>query len=226
VSPVFSAESLNANESRIINVIERFCDTIKPITTGWGQKWNAAEMSTYLGFDIMGALVFGCDFRAVQEEKNRGLANSVLPATMVMYWVWKFMLEHLYRNWCFWQISYLPIAFLVRPLLRTSLFERLGGKSVADNNRLIDYSHDQAKTRISLSDTEKQAEDGRMDFMARLVDAEDKKTSKSPTLADLGAEGLNLINAGADPYSGVMAGAFFYLTHNPNALQKATQEIR
>jgi cytochrome P450 len=115
---------------------------------------------------------------------------------------------------------------LVRPLLRTSLFERVGGKPVADNNRLINYSYDQAKTRTSLSDAEKQADSGRIDFMARLVDAEDKKTGKRPSLADLGTEGLNLINAGADPYSGVLAGAFFYLAHNPEALRKATEEVR
>lgn len=87
VSPSFSAESLNANEKNVIGIIERFCSTVQPSTAGWGAKWNASEMSTYLGFDIMGALVFGCDFRTVQEEYNRNLANSVLPASMLMYWV-------------------------------------------------------------------------------------------------------------------------------------------
>jgi hypothetical protein len=89
MSPAFSAESLKANESRVIDIIERFCETIKPKDGGWGSKWNASEMSTYLGFDIMGALVFGADFRTVQEEGNADLANSVLPASMLMYWVSK-----------------------------------------------------------------------------------------------------------------------------------------
>jgi cytochrome P450 len=62
--------------------------------------------------------------------------------------------------------------------------------------------------------------------MSRLVDAEDKKTGMRPSLADLGTEGLNLINAGADPYSSVLAGAFFHLTHNPKALRKVTEEVR
>jgi hypothetical protein len=83
----FSVGSLVTNESRIIQTIERFCESLTPGGTGWGSKWNASEMSTYLGFDIMGALVFGCDFRTVQEESNRHLANSVLPASMLMYWV-------------------------------------------------------------------------------------------------------------------------------------------
>ncbi|KAH3960015.1 hypothetical protein HBH52_239380 [Parastagonospora nodorum] len=209
VSPSFSTESLNANERGVIDIIESFCDTIQPSTGGWGAKWNASEMSIYLGFDIMGALVLGCEFKTVQEENNRDLANSTLPAGMLMYW-----------------ISYLPLAFLVRPLLRTSLFERIGGKSVKDNNRLIDYSHSQAKTRRSMSDTEKQAQSGRIDFLSHLVDAEDKKSGLRPSLADLGTEVLNLINAGADPFSSVLAGTFFYLTHNPEVLRTATEEVR
>lgn len=88
MSPAFSAESLDSNESQITGIITRFCDTLTPKTAGWGPKWNASEMSTYLGFDIMGALVFGCDFRTVQDDENRDLANSVLPASMLMYWVW------------------------------------------------------------------------------------------------------------------------------------------
>jgi cytochrome P450 len=97
---------------------------------------------------------------------------------------------------------------------------------VVDNNRLIDYSYSQAQARTSESEAEKQAGSGRIDFLSRLVEAEDKKTSLRPTLADLGAEGLNMINAGADPFSGTLAAAIFYLVHNPDALQKATEEVR
>jgi hypothetical protein len=87
VSPSFSTESLNANERGVIDIIESFCNTIQPSTDGWGAKWNASEMSIYLGFDIMGALVLGCEFKTVQEKNNRDLANSTLPAGMLMYWV-------------------------------------------------------------------------------------------------------------------------------------------
>jgi cytochrome P450 len=89
MTPAFSAESLKVNESRVLDIIERFCDTLEggEEGDGWGKKWNASEMSTYVGFDIMGALVFGSDFRSVQDVLNRPLANSVLPASMLMYWV-------------------------------------------------------------------------------------------------------------------------------------------
>jgi hypothetical protein len=95
MGPIFSPESLKLNEDRLRGIIERFCETLRGFghdgeeerNGGWGKKWNASEMSTYLGFDIMGALVFGSDFQTVQEETNRPLANSVLPASMLMYWV-------------------------------------------------------------------------------------------------------------------------------------------
>jgi cytochrome P450 len=77
-----------------------------------------------------------------------------------------------------------------------------------------------------LFDAERQAQSERIDFLSRLVNNEDKKTGMRPSLADLGTEGLNMINAGADPYSGVLAGVFFYLVHNSKALQTATEEVR
>ena len=92
MSPAFSVDSTKSNEPRIIDIIERFCDTIAETADdgrsqdGWGKRWNASEMATYLGFDIMGALVFGSDFRSVQAEENRKLARSVLPATKLLYW--------------------------------------------------------------------------------------------------------------------------------------------
>lgn len=91
MSPAFSADSMKANEPLITDIVKRFCQALKPASSGWGAKWNMSEMSTYLGFDIMGALVFGCDFRSVQERQNRDLANSVLPASMLMYWVCRYL---------------------------------------------------------------------------------------------------------------------------------------
>jgi cytochrome P450 len=124
------------------------------------------------------------------------------------------------------QISYLPPAFLFRPLLRTMLFELIGGKSVADNNRLINYASSQVQVQQAELETEKGNSSNRIDFLSRLIGAEDKKTGWHATVADLGNESLNMINAGADPFSSVLAGAVFYLVHNPSCLEKVTQEVR
>jgi cytochrome P450 len=115
---------------------------------------------------------------------------------------------------------------LIRPLLRTRLFEIIGGKSVADNNRLIDYASSQVQVQQAEAEIEKGTNGNRIDFLSHLVGAEDKKTGWHPTIADLGNESLNMINAGADPFSSVLAGAIFYLVHNPACLNKLTQEVR
>lgn len=91
---------------------------------------------------------------------------------------------------------------------------------------MIDYSHQQAQAHTSPSEAEKQTESKPVHFLSHLIHAQDKKTGRRPSLADLGNESLNMINAGADPYSSVLAGAFFYLLHNPETLRKATEEVR
>ena len=89
----FAGESLRGAEGRVGGVVGRFCETLAGFGKsdgygdGWGKKWNASEMCTYLGFDIMGVLVFGSEFRCVQKEENRRLARAVLPASRMMYWV-------------------------------------------------------------------------------------------------------------------------------------------
>ncbi|KAL6704672.1 hypothetical protein ACN47E_007954 [Coniothyrium glycines] len=209
MSPVFPPDSIKASEPLIFDLLERFCETLMPKNSHWGPKWNMSTMSTYLGFDLMGALVFGADFATVQDARYRDLANSVLPASMLMYW-----------------ISYLPPAALVRPLLRTMLFEKIGGKPVVDNNRLIDYASAQVKSRMDGVATEKKDNCERTDFLSYLVATTDKKTHWQPTFADLSTESLNVMNAGADPFSSVLAGVFFYLAHNPEVLRLATEEVR
>lgn len=47
-----------------------------------------------------------------------------------------------------------------------------------------------------------------------------------PDRSELNSGSLNIINAGADLFAGVLAAAFFYLLHNQCALRKATKEIR
>ncbi|KAF2439979.1 benzoate 4-monooxygenase cytochrome P450 [Karstenula rhodostoma CBS 690.94] len=208
MAPAFSTESVKANEPLLINIIERFCESLKPEGDGWGAKWNAHQMGVYLGFDLMGALVFGSDFKSVQEEGNRDLADCVLPAQKLLYW-----------------LSYLPVASLVRPFLRSQLLEIVGGKPVRDNNRLIDYGKAQVQARRSNEDNEKGFNDA-IDFLSKLAYNGDKKTGWQPSSLDLDTESLNMIIAGADPFSQVFTGTLFYLVHNADCLKKVTSEIR
>lgn len=87
MSPAFNAELQKANEPAIVEVIERFCGTIQPAGDGWGENWNISQVAVYLGFDIVGKVVFGCDISSVQKENYRGLAESIFPAMQFLYWV-------------------------------------------------------------------------------------------------------------------------------------------
>ncbi|OCK92438.1 cytochrome P450 [Cenococcum geophilum 1.58] len=62
--------------------------------------------------------------------------------------------------------------------------------------------------------------------MHYLLNNIDRKTGSRPDRSELNSRSLNIINAGADPFAGVLAAAFFYLLHNQCALRKATKEIR
>jgi cytochrome P450 len=90
LSPAFAADLQKSNEPAMIEVIARFCETVKPTGDGWGKEWNMAELATRLGFDLMCRIVFGCDIRSVQEERCRDLAHSIYPAMKFLYWVCRF----------------------------------------------------------------------------------------------------------------------------------------
>ena len=91
---------------------------------------------------------------------------------------------------------------------------------------MIDYGATQVQLQQSEVEAEKDTNAQKVDFLSHLVTAKDKKTDWHPSTADLGTESLNLMNAGADPFSGVLAGAIFYLVRNQDALRGVTQEIR
>lgn len=103
----------------------------------------------------------------------------------------------------------------------------IGGKAVRDNNRLIDYGKEQVQLRLSANEGNEKGFEDRIDFLSKLVTSnEDKKSGWRPQSLDLDTETLNMIEAGADPYSQVLTGAFFYLVHNPDCLKKASEEVR
>lgn len=113
----------------------------------------------------------------------------------------------------------------MRPFLRSRLLELVGGKPVRENNRLIDYGKAQVQARRSHESDEKEFTDAK-DFLSKLARNGDKKTGWQPSSLDLDTESLNMIIAGADPFSQVFTGTLFYLVHNAACLKKATSEIR
>lgn len=103
----------------------------------------------------------------------------------------------------------------------------MSGKAARESIQPVNYAIDQLDRRI---EKEKESQRGEKDIpkdlMHYLLNNIDRKTGSRPDRSELNSRSLNIINAGADPFAGVLAAAFFYLLHNQCALRKATKEIR
>jgi cytochrome P450 len=66
----------------------------------------------------------------------------------------------------------------------------------------------------------------RKDFFYYLLNAKDPETGKGFNNDELWGESNLFIIAGSDTTSTALAASFFYLVHNPNALKKASEEVR
>lgn len=85
----------------------------------------------------------------------------------------------------------------------------------------MQYSKSQAMERTKLG-----VDVDRKDFFYHLLNAKDPETGKGFSMDELWGESNLLIIAGSDTTSTAMAATFFYLAHNPTALQKLCKEIR
>jgi cytochrome P450 len=107
------------------------------------------------------------------------------------------------------------------PILLSPLMARLGGEASKKLADFDDYCRKQMNERINAAATTK-----REDFVHYLLDASDLETGKGFTRDDLDHEAALLIGAGADTTSTALAATIYYLTHNTEALEKATTEVR
>ena len=83
------------------------------------------------------------------------------------------------------------------------------------------YSKAQAMERTKLG-----SDGDRKDFFYYLLNAKDPETGRGFSKDELWGESNLFIIAGSDTTSTALAGAFFYLVHNPAALKKAAAEVR
>jgi cytochrome P450 len=85
----------------------------------------------------------------------------------------------------------------------------------------MQYSKAQAMERTKLG-----LDVDRRDFFYYLLNAKDPETGAGFNMNELWGESNLLIIAGSDTTSTAMSGAFFYLAHNPQAMEKLCKEIR
>jgi cytochrome P450 len=118
------------------------------------------------------------------------------------------------------QLSYSPLIAILRPILRSGILLYIGGEMGRKTLRFFGYFHSQVDQRIASNN------EARKDFMSYLLEAQDPETGIGFTRNELDAESGLLITAGSDTSSGALTAIMFYLLHNPQALGKATSEVR
>ncbi|KAK2763293.1 hypothetical protein FQN54_009929 [Arachnomyces sp. PD_36] len=173
----------------------------------WTPPKNMGDWCTYLGYDIMGNLMFGKQFHCMESEEHRYVPGVMMETTRTVY-----------------VLGYLPIIRLFRPILGSPVMGLIAGQMGRDSNRYLAYSHGQMAARIA-AEGENQ-ESAQKDFCHYLLNAKDPETGQGFTTPELNADSSLVISAGSDTSSLALAATFFYLLHNPDTLTKLTDEIR
>ncbi|KAF2027825.1 cytochrome P450 [Setomelanomma holmii] len=204
MSHAFSDQAIKSLEKYILANVRVACDLLgrrsnSPISEkGWTDQWNIAHLCEWLVFDIMGDLVFGKAFNMLESPTNRFATEMVGNAAHRHLICGTHLSIH---NWHLDKI----------------LFRKIAGQRA----RYMQYSKGQAMERTKLG-----LDVDRKDFFYYLLNAKDPETGKGFSMDELWGESNLLIIAGSDTTSTAMAGTFFYLAHNPTALQKLCQELR
>lgn len=207
LSHAFSDGAIKSMEKYILANVRTFCSAIgsnpqtlteKAVTKDqWGAAQNMSDWCNYLTFDVMGDLCFGKAFEMLEHHENRHVIDLLGNA------------------------AHMHLILGTNPAIKTfglnkALFREIYNKRM----QYMAYSKAQAaeRTKIGL-DTD------RKDFFYYLLNARDPETGMGFSTPELWGESNLLIIAGSDTTSTALAGAFFYLVHNPSTLDKLSQEI-
>ncbi|KAI0418819.1 isotrichodermin C-15 hydroxylase [Xylaria grammica] len=202
LSQAFSDSAMKEMERYILANVRSFCEQIGLGASndhkGWTVPKNMADWCNYLAMDILGDLSFGKAFHMLEQPDNRYALELVSLATT----------RHL-------------ICGTMRLVEKLSLDKVLFRKIATGRAKYMAYSKAQLTERTKLGD-----DTDRRDFFYHLLKARDPETGQGFAMPELWGESNLLIIAGSDTTSTAMAATLFYLVRNPQALQKASEEVR
>ncbi|ROT38409.1 isotrichodermin C-15 hydroxylase [Sodiomyces alkalinus F11] len=198
----FSDSAIREMERYVLNNVRTFTAQIgegaAPERKGWSVPKNMTDWCNYLAMDILGDLCFGKAFHMLEAPDNRFALDLIAAATK----------RHLI-------CGTMPIVDKLK--LDKLLFPNIA----AGRARYMVYSKGQLTERTKLGE-----ETDRRDFFYYLLKARDPETGQGFTTPELWGESNLFIIAGSDTTSTAMAATLFYLTRHPEALAKATAEVR
>jgi cytochrome P450 len=126
------------------------------------------------------------------------------------------------------QLGYHPFTHILRWLLfKTRLGRLLGGKAFRENKRFRAFCSQALRERREAEElAQKSKAAPSKDFFHYLLNCRDPATGLGYAKGELESESVLLVVAGSDAASAALAGSFFYLIRNKEALKKLTSEIR
>lgn len=212
----FSEGALRNLEPFVIGTIREWINTIAQLqdspadSKGWSVPRNMGVWSSNLTLDVLGELCFGKSFGAIKNGSH---------------WASELLLGGTKFTSC---IGQLPGNTWLYPILRQNwLMLRTGAKMPKQRIQYRAYMVPLLKDRFRLEEeTKDKPELQRKDFMHYIMHAKDPETGEKFTPADLVGEAALLVGAGTDTTSTALAAEFFYLTRNPQILEKLQDEVR
>ncbi|GAB7359126.1 hypothetical protein MBLNU230_g5194t1 [Neophaeotheca triangularis] len=211
VSQAFSDSALRDTEQYVLDNVRELVGKIGDATKqGWGEMksvWteplDLSQWMSWLGFDIMGDLVFGRPFGTIGAKPENREAIRLLSIAARRNYTTATM-PFLHRTGA---EKYLPF-------FRTLWLERL---------QYLAFGKKQVQQRTQ---DRALANCHRKDIFSFLLNATDPETGDGLSKDELWMEGNTLIVAGSDTASTTMAACLFHLTKHPQVLARLTDELR
>ncbi|KAI1841851.1 hypothetical protein JX266_011929 [Neoarthrinium moseri] len=216
-----SAQAQREYETRIATHIEKFCGAVFDGTAtngsgAWSEPRNMAKWCNYLSFDMMADIVFGAQYNLLGDDRFRYVTemmekSNVRISALVQFpsLSWLRLDKHLFQEAIFARNRFLKFVFR---LLRDRM--ELSNGNVCG---IFEKSH--ATSQLSYSTKSR-------DIYSRLQEARDPQTGAGLRKEEMASESTTLIVAGSDTTSCCISSVLFYLSDNPQAYQKAAQEVR
>uniref|UniRef100_A0A8H7KA36 Uncharacterized protein n=1 Tax=Bionectria ochroleuca TaxID=29856 RepID=A0A8H7KA36_BIOOC len=198
VSQAFSEATMRSFEPKIVEKIQRLCDTITKSlgVDGWSETKDMGRYSDYLAFDIMADVVFSAQYNTVENEKFRYVIGAIA--------------DHNVRLGVIAQAPELSIKALQRPMFRQAMKAR---------DRFVKFIR--ILLGIRLKNKTKQR-----DIFSYIQDAKDPDTGKGLDFTELSTETATMIVAGSDTTSTALAAVLHYVGHSPICYDEVMKEVR
>ncbi|KAL4876764.1 cytochrome P450 [Aspergillus karnatakaensis] len=176
---------------------DRFNATLEPAGDGWSVPKNMSHWCDYFTFDVMSELVFSTSYNLLTSSENHWIVDGVLGQMQ-------------------------RFGFLLQiPQLETFKMNHILFPEA--RRRAMRFT---MKAREIMQARLARQKEGLTDVLGNMIAAKDPETGEGLPTMQLAVDSNLLIIAGSDTSSTGMAALFFYLSRNPTAYARLTNEIR